>query len=96
MIDAWLVLKASIILAAVQIYSEDELFKPQMSNSIANNQEKVNQFFQKQNTLQLDFINSFFDKEKLKKLESDKTNMRTMMGIIHSYLELQKEKESEQ
>ena len=49
-----------------------------------------------QNTLQLDFINSFFDKEKLKKLESDKTDMRTMMGIIHSYLELQKEKESQQ
>ena len=49
-----------------------------------------------QNTLQLDLFNSFFDKEKLKKLESDKTDMRTMMGIIHSYLELQKEKESEQ
>jgi hypothetical protein len=45
MIDAWLVLKASIILAAVHIYSEDELFNPQMSNSIANNQKKVNQFF---------------------------------------------------
>jgi hypothetical protein len=45
MIDAWLVLKASIILAAVQIYSEDELLMPQMSNSIDNNQNKINQFF---------------------------------------------------
>ena len=45
-----------------------------------------------QNTLQLDFINSFFDKEKLKQLESDKTDMRKVMGIIYSYLDCINEK----
>jgi hypothetical protein len=67
MIDPMLLLKASAILAAVQIFTNEELLAPHNSkiNDIDKEKEKVNEFFVTQKTLQQDFINSFFDNGKI-------------------------------
>jgi hypothetical protein len=66
MIDPMLLLKASAILAAVQIFTNEELLAPHNSkiNDIDKEKEKVNEFVT-QKTLQQDFINSFFDNGKI-------------------------------
>jgi hypothetical protein len=67
MIAPMLLVKASAILAAVEIFTNEELLAPYSSElkDIDKEKEKVNEFFVKQRSLQQDFINSFVDNEKI-------------------------------
>ena len=67
MIAPILLVKASAILAAAEIFTNEELLAPHSTeiNDIDKEKEKVNEFFVKQRTLQQDFINSFVDNEKI-------------------------------
>ena len=90
MIAPMLLVKASAILAAAKIFTNEKLLAPHSSeiNDIDKEKEKANEFFVYQKTLQQDFINSFVDNKKIKSLEADKEDLSTMMGIINSFLEL--------
>ena len=62
-----LLVKASEILAAVEIFTNEELLAPHISEikDIDKEKEKVNEFFVKKRSLQQEFINSFVDNEKI-------------------------------
>ena len=85
--DPMLVVKASAILAAADIFTNEELIVPANleQRDLEIEKLKVNSFFEKQKTLQQDFINSFCDKEKVKDLEQNKNNLTTMIGILTSF-----------